>query len=119
MARTVIKTPYYCSFDEAKNVIADILTRKGYRLTTIKSGETVWKQGLGWWTGMKFVKVEFTQTEIILSAWISMGLGSFTMGEMDLEGMAGAIPKKQVKKVLDEIVARFPANPYPMNPYPY
>lgn len=107
MARTIITVPYHCRYEDAVNIIGNLLTSKGYKLTNIATGETVWKQGTGLMTGMKFVKVEFTQSEIILSAWVSVGICSATMGEMDLNGFVGVIPKKQVQKVLDEIIAQF------------
>ena len=60
MARTSIKTSY----------------QKGFKTTTLKTGEKVWKKGTGLMTAMQFVKVDFGQNEFIMSAWVQAGIGS-------------------------------------------
>ena len=54
-------------------------------------------------SAMKFVKVEYAPNEVVLSAWIQVGIGNVGGGEMDLTGLAGALPKKQLMDVLEQI----------------
>lgn len=107
MARTTIKTSYTCSYDEAQRKISSVLSQKGFKITTIKTGEKVWKKGTGLMTAMQFVKIDFAQNEFIMSAWVQMGIGSVGGKEMDLTGVVGAIPKKHLMKVLEEIKMLF------------
>lgn len=107
MARTSIKTSYNCSYEEAERKINSILSQKGFKMTTLKTGEKVWKKGTGLMTAMQFVKVDFSQNEFIMSAWVQAGIGSVGGKEMDLTGVVGALPKKQLMKVLEEIKVSF------------
>lgn len=105
MARTTINAPFSCNFDQAEKTIHTILLNNGFHQTVLKSGENVWKKGTGLMTAMQFVKVEFSSEEVRLSAWIQAGIGSFGGSEMDLTGIAGAIPKKSLMNVLTQIKA--------------
>lgn len=107
MARTTFNLTYKCSFDEAQQKVESILLSKGFQQKTLKTGETVWKNGTGMMTAMKFIKVEYSSNTINLSAWVQAGLGSIGGAEMDLTGITGALPKKQLMKVLEEIKASF------------
>lgn len=107
MARTSIKTSYSCSYDEAQRKISSILSQKGFKTTTLKTGENVWKKGTGLITAMQFVKVDFSQKEFVMSAWVQAGVGSVGSREMDLTGVFAALPKRQLMKVLEEIKKSF------------
>lgn len=107
MARTTMKIAYHCSFDDAQSKVENTLYRAGFRKTTIKTGESVWKKGIGFATAMKFVKVDYSNSEIILSAWVQMGLGSVGGSEMDLTGFVGALPKRQLMNCLEKIKNSF------------
>ncbi len=107
MARSSFTIPYRCSFHEAQQKVESILQSKGYHTQVIKSGEHVWKCGNGILTAMKFVKVEYAPDKILLSAWVQIGLGSLGGGEMDLTGVTGALPKKQLMKLVEEIKQAF------------
>ncbi|MCI8282361.1 MAG: hypothetical protein HFI76_11845 [Lachnospiraceae bacterium] len=107
MARTSMKIVYKCTFEQAQNKVTNILSGKGFKTTTIKTGETVWKKGTGLMTAMQFIKVDYSEKEILLSAWIQAGVGSMGGGEMDLSGIVGALPKKQLMKVLEEMKRAF------------
>lgn len=98
MARTTVKA--VCSNPQEANVkIKQILLAHNYKLKE-ENGETVWKCGVGFWTAMKYMKIEFHENnEIEISGWIRAALGT----EQDLSGFVGAIPKKQVMKVIEEI----------------
>lgn len=107
MARTTLKVTYSCTFDEAQSKVETLLSSKGFRNIILKTGENVWKNGTGMMTAMKFIKIEYSQNIIILSAWIQAGLGSVGGSEMDLTGIVGALPKRQLMKVLEEIKGLF------------
>ncbi|MGM9537510.1 MAG: hypothetical protein ACI3VN_04180 [Candidatus Onthomonas sp.] len=107
MARTNIKVRYSCGFEAAESKVIRILVQNGFKLTTIKSGEDVWKKGVGIMTAMQYIKVEFSSDEVILSAWVQAGVGSVGGSEMDLTGFVAALPKKQLLKVLEEIKQAF------------
>lgn len=44
MARTTIVTQSNCKFEQAENIINNILSKNGFKQTTINSGENVWKR---------------------------------------------------------------------------
>lgn len=48
----------------------------------------------------KCIKYTFSGDKIIFEAWIN----KYGVKESDLSGIAGALPKKQCKKILDLIV---------------
>ena len=95
MARTTIVTQSNCKFEQAENIINNILSKNGFKQTTINSGENVWKKGTGFLTAMQFIKIDFSSNEFTISAWVQAGLGSVGGNEMDLTGVVAAIPKKQ------------------------
>lgn len=107
MARTTIQIPYTCSFDDAQSRVERILTLRGFHQQALVTGETVWKHGLGLMTAMKYVKVEYGEKMVTLSAWVQVGIGSIGGGEMALTGITAALPKKQLMKVLEEIQRMF------------
>lgn len=98
MARTTIKIT--CSNIQMVNrKIEMILLSHKYRLIN-ENGEKVWKRGVGFWTAMKYIKVEFSMNNtVVLYGWIRPFAGS----EQDLNGVVGAIPKKKVMNVIREI----------------
>ena len=86
MARTTIVTQSNCKFEQAENIINNILSKNGFKQTTINSGENVWKKGTGFLTAMQFIKIDFSSNEFTISAWVQAGLGSVGGNEMDLTG---------------------------------
>ena len=98
MARSTF-TLKYTSFEGLYDRIAVLLMSKGYKNIT-ENNENVWKCGIGFWTAMKYIKLEFAPNNtLVVSGWIRAVIGS----EMDLNGMAGGLPKKQVLNVIREI----------------
>ncbi len=98
MSRTTIQLTC-ADLSSAKTAIEKILSSHKYKEKTV-NGENVWKCGVGFWTAVKFVKVEFgAENTIALSGWIK----PYGCGEQDLEGFVGAIPKKQILNVFEEI----------------
>lgn len=105
MARSFMKVPFNCTVEQAQNKVSSIMTMNGFKQTTIKTGENVWKKGTGFLTAMQFAKIEYVGQEVQIAAWVQAGLGNVGLNEMDLSGTVGAIPKKSLKKVLEKIVA--------------
>lgn len=103
MARSTFEIKFSCGHEQAKQQIEAILRQKNFHLETLKTGETVWKCGVGLLTAMKFIKVEYGNQRISLSAWVQVGIGSTGGREMALDGFTAAIPKKQLMKTIEEI----------------
>lgn len=98
MARTVINFQYN-NGQGLYERIAYFLQQKGYK-NIIENNENVWKCGVGFWTAMKYIKIEFAPNNImVVSGWIRPIAGS----EQDLNGFVAAIPKKQVMNVIREM----------------
>lgn len=113
MARTTMEIPYDCSFDEAQAKVEHILRSAGFKEKMTSSGESVWKKGANIMTsglvtgGMRFIKVEYSQDCITISAWVQMGVGNMGGGEMDLTGFLCGSSKKSLLNVLEAIKNSF------------
>ena len=98
MARTTIKIKY-TDAQQANQTVERILSSRNYK-SICENGEHVWKCGNGFWTAMKYIKVEFSdQNTLMISGWIRAIAGS----EQDLQGFAGGLPKRQVMNVIEEL----------------
>ena len=97
--RTTVRVKYTDS-KEMQNRVSVLLGRKGYKIID-EHGEKVWKCGVGFWTAMKYIKIEFVENNTMLvSGWIRTIGGN----EQDLSGaFVCVVPKKQVLDVLTEI----------------
>lgn len=102
MSRSIFKINYNKPFNEVQNTISNVLIQNNFN-KIFRNSEEIWKKGSGLLTAMQFIKVEFTENEVVLSAWIETGIGSFSGGEQDLSGVVGAIPKKSLMKVVENI----------------
>lgn len=100
MARTTI-TLKYKNFDGLQNRLSALLQQKGYKNLN-ENNENIWKCGVGFWTAVKYIKIEFAENNtLLISGWIRPMAG----GEQDLNGIVGALPKKQVMNVIKEMQA--------------
>lgn len=107
MARSLMVLRYAGNCAEAINRINSILTYNGYTYVRYGSGESVWQNGTGGQTAMKFVKVEFGQYEIRVYAWIVIGRAMAMGKEQDLTGIVGVHPKSSLLKLLSSIKSQF------------
>lgn len=98
MSRTTIN--FRCNNVQNANAVAErVLVSNGYKKIS-ENNETVWKNGNGWLTAMKYVKIEFLDNDTMsISGWIRPMLGT----EQDLNGIVAALPKKQVMNVIKKI----------------
>ena len=104
MARSSYQATYTCSFEQAKRTVEEILARRNYKPYALKTGENVFKCGVGMMTAMKYIKPEYADGSVTLYGWVQAGLGSVGGSEMGLEGFVAIVPKKQVKSCIDEII---------------
>ena len=89
----------YTSFDQTKRIIESVLKNNGYKNIN-ENGENVWKNGVGFLTAMKYIKIEFSENQQVkIYGWVRPVASS----EQDLDGVVGALPKKQVLKVINTI----------------
>lgn len=102
MSRTCIRVPFFVNFETVDQTVRHILIDEGFNEKNI-NGEICWKKGTGLATAMQYVKVEYSQNEVVLYGWIQAGVGSLAGPEMDLNGFVGAIPKKQLLKRLNKV----------------
>ncbi|MGN0486204.1 MAG: hypothetical protein ACI4GB_03140 [Acutalibacteraceae bacterium] len=102
MARTKIRIEYTRDFDSTQRIISGILVSEGYKEIN-RNNETVWKKGVGFWTAMQFIKVEYGSDWLDIYGWVQTGLGNIGDGEMALNGFVAVIPKKSVLKVITKI----------------
>ena len=103
MSRSVFQVSYSCGFQELKNRFESILQSNGYRPYEFE-GEHVWKKGTGVATAMMYIKLEYNVGTAAIQGWIMVGLGSAEMLEQALDGVAGVIPKKACRKVIDRLI---------------
>ena len=98
MSRTVVNMNYR-NFQGLQERIFGLLQSRGYK-NIIENNENVWKCGVGFWTAMKYVKIEYAPNNtLVVSGWIRPVMGS----EKDLSGTVGLVPKKQVMNLISEI----------------
>lgn len=89
----------YTDARQTNQTIERILRSRNYKYIC-ENGENVWKCGVGFWTAMKYIKVEFWDNNTLaISGWIRAVAGS----EQDLQGFVAGLPKKQVMNVIEEL----------------
>ncbi|WP_276903877.1 hypothetical protein [Faecalibaculum rodentium] len=103
MSRTVEQITYTEDFGKVKSEIEQLMTANGYHLTNLKTGEKVWKRGNGISSGMRFLKLEFGEQSITVTAWVSIGLGDTLFNEVALDGFMAPIDRKAVRILIDQI----------------
>jgi len=89
--------------DQITEIATRCLIGEGFKQTTSK-GELVWKKGNGILVGPQFIAVKSTEGNVRVEAWIKFAVLPFVFaGEMDLNGFAGAIPKKLLHDKVDRL----------------
>ena len=104
IARTIINLPLRNSVDESYNTAVNFLQANCFKVVSY-NGETVLKKGTGLLTAMQYIKIEFTDTTLVVAGWVQAGVGSVGGNEMALNGIVAAVPKKSVMKVIEQIKA--------------
>lgn len=100
MSRTTIEIPMKTNnVDEVLQIIAMKMESVGYQ-QKIVDGETVWSKGDGVMMKMQCVGAIFTGKSVVIQGWMKDAI----TGESNLEGFVAMLPKKKLKKLIDEIV---------------
>ncbi|MBR3643437.1 MAG: hypothetical protein IKN57_08025 [Parasporobacterium sp.] len=89
------------SVDEAISVFEAMMAANGYRHIEYK-GEEMWSSGDPVLSGMRCFTYMFEENTMVIQGWIKDVLGI----ESDLNGFAGMLPKKKMKKILESIIMR-------------
>lgn len=99
MSRTTIEIPMKTNnVDEVLHIVAMKMESAGYQ-QKIVDGETVWSKGDGVMMKMQCVGAVFTGKSVVIQGWMKDAI----TGESDLEGFVAMLPKKKLKKLIDEI----------------
>lgn len=102
--RTTVNLPIPTDAAALHQAIVNLLTNDGYKQYTYpKTGELVWKKGTGFLTAMRFMKLDYQPSVLILSGWVAGGFFDMIGREMELQGAAAALPKKLAKTTFDNI----------------
>lgn len=100
MSRTTIEVPMKTNnVDGVLQIIAMKMESVGYK-QKIVDGETVWSKGDGVMMKMQCVGAVFTGKSVVIQGWMKDAV----TGESNLEGFVAMLPKKKMKKLIDEIV---------------
>lgn len=100
MSRTVVAYRYNGNVRQNQMRIEQFLSQSGFDPVQLQTGEWVWKKGTGMMAAMQFVKIEYQPWQVVVSAWVSPGLGSLTVTEMNLDGFAAIAAKKPLRNLL-------------------
>lgn len=99
MSRTTIEIPMKTNnVDEILRIIAMKMGTAGYQ-QKIVDGETVWVKGDGVIMKMQCVGAVFTENSVVIQGWMKDAI----TGESNLEGFVAMLPKKKLKRLIDEI----------------
>ena len=98
MARYVEKIDFVGEKEELKNQIEQYLMMSKFYPKVVK-GEHVFQKGSGWLVAPVFIKLEYLDDSIILSAFMkTVLLPGVYLGESGIDGFYGALPKQQLKE---------------------
>lgn len=106
-------------WEDPNSSFADIyyyLTEAGYEYEET-DGENVFRKGNGWVSSPTFVKVSYSDTTVLLEAWIKIALlpGVF-VGEYGMDGFVGALAKGNMKRAVKWIEARLGGSAQQLQP---
>lgn len=100
MARSIFYANYGKTRQTAEEKATKILNSAGFHMAE-QDGNIIWVKGDVKTTGVKGIQIDYEDTRMKISGWIQGLVG----GEVQLEGFAGMVAKKAVKKVIQQIIA--------------
>lgn len=103
MSRSIFQLNYRKSIEETTKQIENFLIQSDFKKILYNGIEEVWKKGTGLATAMQYIKVEFDEGVLTISAWVQTGIGNFGGKEMNLDGFTAVIPKKSLKKTIENL----------------
>lgn len=81
--------------NELTSQIEAYLIKEGFKK---QEGSEIWKKGIGIMVGPQFVSFAVTDAGLEIEAWIKWALlPGVYVGEFDIHGFVGAIPKKLLR----------------------
>lgn len=98
MARSVFYVKYN-NREEAEAKAEKILMDAGFHMAE-QDGNIIWVKGDVKTTGVKGIQIDYEEKRMKISGWIQGLVG----GEVQLDGFASMIPKRAVKKVVEQLV---------------
>lgn len=91
------------STKEVEDAVNNYMSGEGFGIVDYK-GEKVWKKGLGIMIGPQYLKVEPKDGNVHIEGWIQWALlPGVYVGEMGTKGALGAIPKRQLRKRVEQV----------------
>lgn len=103
MPRTIQELKIDLPDQNVHQVVAQFIQVEGFHARTYK-GETVYKKGMGLLMGPQYFKYSYMDGVLRTECWIKFALlPGIYIGEMDLKGGAAAIPKRALKKKIDNL----------------
>ena len=103
MSRAIIEINFRKSKEETEKQIEYFLIQNDFKKILYNGIEEVWKKGTGLATAMQYIKPEFENGVLKISAWVQVGVGNFGGKEMNLDGFTAVIPKKSLKKTIEKL----------------
>ena len=111
MARHIVR--FYSPFSpqQVNDFFLSYMNGEEFKLTT-KKGESFWKKGMGLLTAPQFIKLTQQNNVYTLEAWLKFALllGVY-IGEMDLKGFVGCLPKSFLESRVNQILSTLQARP--------
>ena len=103
--RFMVDVPTNYSPDQVNDIIAQFMKAEGFNHSMYR-GEPILKKGLGFLTAPQFIKLDVQPGFLHIEAFLKYAIlpGVF-VGEMGLDGFAGAIPKQMLKGRVDKLIA--------------
>ena len=103
MSRSTFTFRHELSAKRSEEVAIAFLEEKGLKQMITKAGERVWKKGTGILLNAQFLSLRYEDRKTTVMAWIQMGMGLIARSEADLYGVAAALPKRQISKIIQEL----------------
>lgn len=104
--RTFVQVPIYGDPNAVDAAVRACLANEGFhptKYTEMGRDEVVWKKGTGLASAMKFMKLLYQPNLLVITAWISSGLGPVGLFDMSLDGGYAFVPKKSCMKSVERV----------------
>lgn len=100
--RTTIEIPLnQKSIDDVIRIIDKVMIANQFQKKLLE-GEEVWLKGDGVIVLLQCFGVCFKENSILLQGWVKDAI----MGESELKGFVASLPKKKMRKIMDEIAGK-------------
>ena len=103
MARYTNRFQSSRSDEQIKQIAESFFTTEGFKLTDYQ-GEQLYKKGVGLMTAPQFIKLSSLNGAVQIEAFLKFAwLPGVYSGEMGLDGIFGALPKRLLKKTVTNL----------------